>query len=214
MAVVASVNDVSGQLVIDENGYPQYSDDLQRIGECMPDWKGGFGTSVKWNGLTLSVAFDGQFGGHVYSYSNALLGSRGKGTISLPGRYDGLVLDGVNQLPDGNYVKNTHKTADITEYYGLAYAFQNAEQNFVSTQFLKLRELRLDYEFPKKLLSKTGFIKGLVLSVYGRDLFCWSDFPGWDPEGAFMRGSSVVPGFEIAQMPGTRAIGGSIKITF
>ena len=53
-----------------------------------------------------------------------------------------------------------------------------------------------------------------MLSVYGRDLFCWSDFPGWDPEGAFMRGSSVVPGFEIAQMPGTRAIGGSIKITF
>lgn len=200
--------------MIDENGYPQYSDDLQRIGECMPDWKGGFGTSVKWNGLTLSVAFDGQFGGHVYSYSNALLGSRGKGTISLPGRYDGLVLDGVNLLPDGNYVKNTHKTADITEYYGLAYAFQNAEQNFVSTQFLKLRELRLDYEFPKKLLARTGFIKGLVLSVYGRDLFCWSEFPGWDPEGAFMRGSSVVPGFEIAQMPGTRAIGGSIKITF
>ena len=38
-----------------------------------------------------------------------------------------------------------------------------------------------------------------MLSVYGRDLFCWSDFPGWDPEGAFMRGSSVVPGFEIAQ---------------
>ena len=209
-----SLTDVSGQLVIDENGYPQYSDDLQRIGECMPDWKGGFGTSVKWNGLTLSVAFDGQFGGHVYSYSNALLGSRGKGTISLPGRYDGLVLDGVNLLPDGNYVKNTHKTADITEYYGLAYAFQNAEQNFVSTQFLKLRELRLDYEFPKKLLARTGFIKGLVLSVYGRDLFCWSEFPGWDPEGAFMRGSSVVPGFEIAQMPGTRAIGGSIKITF
>ena len=91
---------------------------------------------------------------------------------------------------------------------------KTAEQNFVSTQFLKLRELRLDYEFPKKWLSKTRIIKGLVLSVYGRDLFCWSDFPGWDPEGAFMRGSSVVPGFEIAQMPGTRAIGGSIKITF
>ena len=111
-------------------------------------------------------------------------------------------------------MRNTYRTADITEYYGLAYAFQNAEQNFVSTQFLKLRELRLDYEFPKKWLSKTRIIKGLVLSVYGRDLFCWSDFPGWDPEGAFMRGESIVPGFEIAQMPGTRAFGGSIKITF
>ena len=209
-----SLTDVSGQMVIDENGYPQYTDELMKLGDCMPDWKGGFGTSVKWKGLTFSVSFDGQHGGHVYSYSNALLGSRGKGTVSLPGRYDGLVLNGVNQLPDGNYVRNTYRTADITEYYGLAYAFQNAEQNFVSTQFLKLRELRLDYEFPKKWLSKTRIIKGLVLSVYGRDLFCWSDFPGWDPEGAFMRGESIVPGFEIAQMPGTRAFGGSIKITF
>lgn len=209
-----SLTNVSGQLIIDQNGYPQYTDDLQRIGECMPDWKGGFGSSVKWNGLTLSIAFDGQHGGHVYSYTNSLLGMRGKGTISLPGRYDGLVLDGVNQLPDGNFVKNTHRTADITEYYGVAYAFQNAEQNFVSTQFLKLRELRLDYEFPRKWLAKSGFIKGLTISVYGRDLFCWSEFPGWDPEGAFMRGDAVVPGFEIAQMPGTRAMGGSIKITF
>ena len=35
--------------------------------------------------------------------------------------------------------------ADERTSHGLAYAFQNAEQNFVSTQFLKLRELRLDY---------------------------------------------------------------------
>lgn len=96
----------------------------------------------------------------------------------------------MNQLPDGNFIRNTHKTADIVEYYGLAYAFQNCEQNFVSTEFLKLREIRIAYEFPRQLLARSKFIKGLSLSVYGRNLYCWSKFPGWDPEGAFMRGAS------------------------
>lgn len=187
---------------------------MQYIGECTPDWKGGFGTSVKWKGLTVSVAFDGQHGGNVYSYTNAVLGTRGKGSFTLAGRYDGLVLDGVNQLPDGNFIRNTHKTADIVEYYGLAYAFQNCEQNFVSTEFLKLREIRIAYEFPRQLLARSKFIKGLSLSVYGRNLYCWSKFPGWDPEGAFMRGASVVPGFEMLQMPGTATFGGNVRITF
>ena len=209
-----SITNVSGQIIVDENGYPQYSDELQYIGECTPDWKGGFGTSVKWKGLTVSVAFDGQHGGNVYSYTNAVLGTRGKGSFTLAGRYDGLVLDGVNQLPDGNFIRNTHKTADIVEYYGLAYAFQNCEQNFVSTEFLKLREIRIAYEFPRQLLARSKFIKGLSLSVYGRNLDCWSKFPGWDPEGAFMRGASVVPGFEMLQMPGTATFGGNVRITF
>jgi len=209
-----SLKNVGGQIIVDENGYPQYSDELQYIGECNPDWKGGFGTSVKWKGLTVSIAFDGQHGGHVYSYTNAVMGTRGKGTFTLAGRYNGLVLDGVNQLADGNFIRNTHKTADIVEYYGLAYAFQNCEQNFVSTQFLKLREVRVEYDFPRKLMAKTRFIKGLSLAVYGRDLYCWSKFPGWDPEGSFMRGASIVPGFEMLQMPGTCTFGGSIKIVF
>ncbi len=209
-----SIQNVSGKIIVDENGYPQYSDELLYVGECTPDWKGGFGTSVKWKGLTVSIAFDGQHGGHVYSYTNAKLGTSGKGKFTLAGRYNGLVLDGVNQLPDGNFIRNTHKTADIVEYYGLAYAFQNCEQNFVSTEFLKLREVRIEYEFPRKLLARTKFIQGLSLSVYGRDLYCWSKFPGWDPEGAFMRGASVVPGFEMLQMPGTATFGGSVKIVF
>ncbi len=73
-----------GQIIVDENGYPQYSDELQYIGECTPDWKGGFGTSVKWKGLTVSVAFDGQHGGNVYSYTNAVLGTRAKAALRSP----------------------------------------------------------------------------------------------------------------------------------
>ena len=45
--------------------YAKASDYL--CGDPIPDLYGGFGTSVKWKGLTVSVAFDGQHGGNVYS---------------------------------------------------------------------------------------------------------------------------------------------------
>ena len=90
----------------------------------------------------------------------------------------------------------------------------NAEINFVSTQFLKLREVRLEWQVPKKWLAGTRVISGMTLSAYGSNLWCWSNFPAWDPEAVTMRGSAVVPGFEIMQMPTPAQFGGSINLTF
>ena len=48
-------------------------------------------------------------------------------------------------------------------------------------RFIEQNELTFD--FPKRLLSKTG-LQALSLTVYGRDLFTISDFPLYDPETA------------------------------
>ena len=155
-------------------------------------------------------------GGHVYSYTNWVLNYRGKGTATLEGREGGLVPVGVRLLPDGNYVVNTTAIdpANIATFYHNKYEQTNGEANFVSTQFLKLREVRLEYSLPKKLLAKTKVLSGASFSVYGNNIWCWSDFPGFDPEGVTMRGSAVIPGFEILQMPSTAQFGGSISLTF
>lgn len=58
---------------------------------------------------------------------------RAVGTIARFRDVDGPVLDDASTtLPDGNYVKNTHKTNHrvLTAHCGTA--FQNAEQNFVA----------------------------------------------------------------------------------
>lgn len=211
-----SMKDVSGQIVMDKQGKPLTDEELTYIGDCSPKWRGGFNTSVAWKGLKVSIAFDGQFGGHVFSYTNWVLNYRGKGTATLAGREGGMVAKGVVLLPDGNYKINDYAIPrkDISEYYHAAYSNTNAEANFVSTQFLKLREVRVEYALPKKVLAKTKVIKGLTVAVFGNNLVCWSKFPGWDPEGVSMRGSAIVPGFEILQMPSGAQYGGSIKITF
>lgn len=211
-----SMRDVSGMIVLDKQGKPLTDEDLTYIGDCSPKWRGGFNTSVAWKGLKFSISFDGQFGGHVFSYTNWVLNYRGKGTATLAGREGGMVPTGVVLMADGNYKINDYAIprSQISDYYHSAYNNTNAEANFVSTQFLKLREVRLEYSFPKKLLARTRVIHGLTVAVFGNNLACWSKFPGWDPEGVSMRGDAIVPGFEILQMPSGAQYGASLKITF
>jgi hypothetical protein len=79
---------------------------------------------------------------------------------------------------------------------------------------LKLREVRIEYSFPKALLAKTKVIQNLSIAIFGNNLYCWTKFPGFDPEGVSMRGAALTPGFEILQMPGTAVYGGSISLKF
>ncbi|MBP5397213.1 MAG: SusC/RagA family TonB-linked outer membrane protein [Bacteroidales bacterium] len=210
------VVDVSGLLVLDEQNYAQVGTDLQYLGEVAPDWKGGFNTTFKYKGVSLYIGFDGQVGGHCWSYSNWVMNYRGKGINTLEGRQGGFVAPGVRVLPDGNYIVNTTPFSrdGIQDWYESYYDQTNAEVNFVSTQFLKLREVRLEWQLPKKWLAKTKVLSGIALSAYGSNLYCWSDFPIFDPEGITMRGSAVVPGFEVVQMPSTAQFGASINLTF
>ncbi|MBO5234329.1 MAG: SusC/RagA family TonB-linked outer membrane protein [Alistipes sp.] len=208
--------DVSGQIVHDVNGAPVTDEEIDYIGECMPDWRGGFGTSFSWKGLKAAIKFDGQFGGKVWSLTNWVLNYRGKGVATLEGREGGFTPTGVIELPDGNYkiCDVEHTASSIQTYYQAKYERGCAEANFVSTSFLKLREVRLEYSFPKKMLAKTKAIQGLSVAVFGNNLYCWSKFPGFDPEAVSMRGSALSPGFDLLQMPGTATYGGSISITF
>ena len=208
--------DVSGQIVHDINGTPVTDEEIDYIGECLPDWKGGFGTSFSWKGLKASIKFDGQYGGNVWSMTNWVLNYRGKGTETLVGREGGFTPTGVIELADGNYkiCDVEHTSSTIQAYYQAKYERECIEANFVSTSFLKLREVRLEYSFPKKLLAKSKAIQNLSVAVFGNNLYCWSKFPGFDPEAVTMRGSALSPGFDLLQMPGTASYGGSISITF
>ena len=208
--------DVSGMIVLDKQGYPQTTTDLQYLGDCAPKLKGGLNTTLKWKGLSLYVAFDGQLGGNVFSYTNWVLNYRGKGVNTLAGREGGMVPTGVRLTSDGNYVINTMAIdpANIATYYHNKYDQTNGEANFVSTQFLKLREVRIEYSFPKKWMAKTKVLSDASISVFGNNLYCWSNFPAWDPEGVTMRGSAVIPGFEIMQMPSTAQFGATLNLVF
>ena len=210
------VVDVSGQLVLDSSGFPQIDTDIEYIGDTMPDWKGGFGTTFSWKDLKFTIGFEGQKGGRVWSLTNWVLNARGKGVATLPGREGGLVPNGVQELPDGNYKVYTEAIPkeDISLYYGALYDRSCAEANFVSTEYLRLKEVRLEYSLPKKLLSKVKVLNGVSFAVFGNNLYTWTAFPGFDPTATSIRGHALSPGFDLLQMPGSAQYGASIKLTY
>ena len=210
------LTDVSGRLVLNEQGFPVVDTEIEYIGETMPDWKGGFGTSFTWKGLKCSISFDGQHGGHVWSMTNWVLNSRGKGVATLEGREGGFVPDGVVALSDGNYRVYTDEIPkeSMPAYYETLYDRNCTESNFVSTQYLRLREARLEYSLPKKLLTRTKVLNSLSVAVFGNNLYTWSKFPGFDPTAVAMRGHALSPGFDFLQMPGTAQYGFTIKLVY
>jgi hypothetical protein len=87
------------------------------------------------------------------------------------------------------------------------------EANSFDASYIKLREARLEYSLPKKLLGKT-FIQQASVGVYGRDLLMFTDFPIFDPETAALNGSTLIPGVEMGQLPSTRTMGVNVTVKF
>lgn len=174
--------------------------------------------NFRYRDFTLGMNFTAQMGGHAYSVTHAILAYQGKLTNSLPGRNDGLVVEGVNAITNADgtitYQPNRTVTESINSYYNNIFKRDNAEENIFKTDFLKLKEVRLDYNLPKRICRKTKAIQALSVGVYATNLFCITPFPLYDPEAGAMVGTNVYSGIEAGALPMTRTYGMNIKISF
>lgn len=210
----------AGQIVVDSaTGNPVLNgtsvEELYDFGSIYPDWKAGFSQTFSYRNFRLSMSFTAQMGGKAYSSTHFSLAYQGKLKNSLPGRYEGLLVDGVNLNEDGTYAKNQTIVTDIVDYYQ-TYKFSrnNVEENVFDCSFLKMKELRLEYSLPKKICAKTKFLKEVSVAAYATNLFCITNFPIYDPEVATLTGSSISRGIETGAYPMTRTYGFNLKLSF
>ena len=202
-----------GQIIFDaKTGVALISPDLVYLGNTSPKWKMGLNNDFKYKQFHFSILFDAQYGAVAYSLTSYKLAEQGKTTNTLPGRYNGIIGNGVVQNADGTYRKNDVVALDIDQYYQSNFGANNAEGATYSTNFIKLREARFDYTLPARLSSRLG-IQRATIGVYGRDLFIWTKWPGFDPEFGTLSGSDITQGFEIGQFPSTRTMGVNLVIS-
>ncbi|RYY49558.1 MAG: SusC/RagA family TonB-linked outer membrane protein [Chitinophagaceae bacterium] len=201
-----------GQIVYDANtGFAKITEDVIYLGNTIPKGKLGFSNDFYFKGFHLNVLFDAQWGAVGHSLTHYKLAEQGKLTKTLPGRYNGIIGNGVVDDGTGKFVPNTKVATNVDEYYRSHWGIDNAEGSTFSTDFVKFREARLDYTLNKKWTQKIGLQK-VVVGVYGRNLFIWSDWPAFDPEFGTLAGSDIVQGFEVGQFPSTRTIGFNLVV--
>ncbi|WP_242696381.1 SusC/RagA family TonB-linked outer membrane protein [Longitalea luteola] len=208
------VRSPDGQVVFDANtGFPRITDSIIYLGNTIPKYKFSLGNNFRFKNFSLNLLFDAQVGAVAYSLSHYKLAEQGKLKSTLPGRYNGIIGNGVVQNQDGSYRKNDVVAYDIDQYYQYSMGSYNAEGSTFSTDFLKFREASLSYAFKPTLLKKIG-LSSASIGIYGRDLFIWSPWPIFDPEFGTLAGSDIVTGFETGQFPSTRSMGFNLSIGF
>jgi len=198
--------------IVYANGVPQLTTEIQKVGNATPKFKAGIGNEFKYKSWTMNILFDGEFGHKKYSLTNSMLMARGNIKATLPGREEGGILGkGVVQNDDGTWRPNDIVVSPSV-YYAAHYDRTNAEANVFDASYIKFREFRIDKSFSLKSLKKIGF-KRATIGIYGRDLFVWTKWPGFDPQNSTLNDGVMVQGIEVGQLPSTRNIGMNIRFS-
>lgn len=200
-----------GQLLIKADGFPDYTPTFVKAGNALPDWVGSINNTLTWKGLSLSFLLEYKKGGDMFDVT--MRNSIRNGVLKITeNRYQQVIFDGVkisdgkaNDIPvilDHNYYRNTNFFNNITDII-----LQDAS-------WLRLRNVALSYELPKKMLTKTKIVKGATLGITASNFLLWSPYSGYDPGSTAFSAGYNVYGFTGSNIPNFSSVIVNLNLTF
>ena len=192
------LRDSNNELVLDLKGFPM--PDLEKgivpLGSGVAPLNGGISNSIRYNQFDLKMLIDFKFGGYIHSGTNNAGYEFGLHQETLKGREEGLGI-----VPP-----------DLVQRYYQTIATEITEAFVYKSDFIKLREIVLGYQFPKKIVKKMG-IHQINLALVGRNLWVLhKKVPNIDPESTYHSGNAQ--GFEYMGLPRTRSFGFNLNVKF
>ena len=218
--------DSKGNILIDDDpnswsyGMP-LSGGTGKIGDVSPDFFVGLVNSFTYKWISLSAQFDWKQGGDIYSGTNRLMALYGTAAYTADRTSTWQYKDLKNSKGVG--VKNTNGAVNdisrggpndlwaYTDYWNSC-AGSTSEMNVYENSYIKLREIALSFKLPKNLVAPLK-MKGISVSLIGRNLILWKTLPNVDPETSQGMGNGQA-GFDYVSLPQTKSYGVSVNLTF
>lgn len=174
-----------------------YSYNRKSTGNLMPKAYGGFGTSVSFFGVDVSVAFAYQFGGKIWDYTyQDLMHAGGTGDLGHNWHTD-IYKAWTPENPNTN-VPRLDGQDEYTNY--------SSTRWLTSSNYLSLQNVTIGYNFPKSVVKKLG-LSSLRIYAAGENLFLCAARKGLDPRQSYVAS-------EGATYTGSRAISGGLRFEF
>ena len=208
----------NGDVLIDPNsGYPVRSNIFVDAGyDRQPDFTVGLTNSFSYKNLSLSFLLDFRKGGDVLNATQHYLTARGLTPETLD-RFEPRVVKGV--LRDGreNTANPTQNNIVITPYYQSGYYTSMSEELFIEkdVNWMRLKDVTLNYRLPAGLLNKQKFIKNASVFVTGTDLFLITNYTGLDPVvngNSAAVGGSGAAGIDFGNFPMPKGLNFGVKV--
>lgn len=174
------------------------------LGDPNPDWIGSLLNEFQLgNAFRVRVLVDGSFGNDVINLSRRI---RDLGTAlnSPENESEFLPYGDPNKQPPGYFARRLGIFSEYVE----------------DGSFVKLREVSATYTFTQPFVRRY-FSDGIELTLSGRNLYTWTDYTGYDPEGNLfgqnapgLTTTSADRGFDFASVPIPRTWSASVRLTY
>lgn len=217
---------VDGRQTVGGNANPTYGMPIadpnpKVVGKVQPDFTMGITNTFSFKGFTLSAQVDWRKGGQAYSGNTRLARLYGQTEETEDRESTTYVVPNASVWngevdASGNPTYSNLPTNNIqiarNENYWLNVLGNIDEAHVFDAGFVRLREVSLSYQFPKTLVKRLK-LNTLSLSIIGRNLLLFTDYPGFDPE-TNLGGAVNGQGLEYVSLPQTKSYGVSLKTTF
>ena len=172
----------------------QYSDDLyQDTGKSRyTPHSGGFGLSANFWGFTLNADFSVMLGKYMINNDYLFAASAAN------------AQNGFNQ--DRDMLNIWKKPGDLAELPAFKYDTQFDTHVLENASFMRLKNLSLSYDLPKRWLRATRFFENVRLNATARNLWTVTNYRGADPE--------LDSNLALGNYPSTRQFTFGVEVSF
>ena len=216
--------DNAGRVIVSSvTGLPTKTDAISVLGNATAKNRLGLDGSVRYKQFRFSVLLEYRGGYQIFNSMGTEMDWSGTGIRTAAyDRQSFVYPNSVYEDPakPGSYVPNTSvaiANGNGNNGFWTDGINRDVTSNYVTSgDFWKLRELSIAYDVPTKIFGKSNVVKGMTVSLQGRNLFLWlaKDNLYTDPE--YSTGGSNNNGVGITGLssPPSRFYGASISFRF
>ncbi|MCR8556609.1 SusC/RagA family TonB-linked outer membrane protein [Mucilaginibacter sp. BJC16-A38] len=198
----------NGQVIFNKTTGLPVATGYTPLGKSVAPVTMGLTNEFRYKRFSLSFLLDGKFGNKVFSEADVYATRLGLTKMTLPGRENGLVLNGVDQT--GAPYTRTVPVSGLRTYYDNYKIYSDLFLHDGS--FVKLRQVILSYNLPVLDLKAVN-IQSATISLVSRNLWTiYKKTDNFDPEQSFTNSNDQ--GFESIGLPRTRSLGVNLSVKF
>ncbi|MCK0130842.1 TonB-dependent receptor [Flavobacteriaceae bacterium F08102] len=169
-----SAQETKGDLIyIDQDGDGKITnDDRVNLGTSVPKGFGGFGLTYRYKSFMINAAF-------TYAYGHTRLWQLPMSDVGYVGNYNqSNLIAGESTIVKSPYEASYPRMTQ----YGVGRNNKFSDFYLHSASYLRLNALNMTYKLPTKFF-KNMLINGIDLTFQATNVFTFTKYPGFDPQG-------------------------------
>lgn len=194
------------------------ANDRKIIGHAAPKFTGGFGINLRYKSFDLSTAFTFVYGNDIYNANKIEFTSNDNNykyrnmttEMALGSRWTNVDWATGDLITDKAALAATNANTSLwspnSQYVTHSWAIEDGS-------FLRMNNLTVGYSLPKNIIAKV-FLQQCRLYFTATNLFCLTNYSGFDPEVDTRTKTPLTPGVDYSAYPKSRTYNFGINLTF